>query len=163
LSDIFNDASYKENTEEISSNISTISSSLETLRNNGKLTAEEMMKLQESFPDMTEFSEEALSSRGVELLSKWIEELRKDYDTFSDEGKEQVDTYINNLMTSFSDAIATEEDAVKVLYDSFINPTDTEREEQLHMNRAESVIKGLKEKYGDELDWNIVWQLAVND
>lgn len=163
LSDIFNDASYKENTEEISSNISTISSSLETLRNNGKLTAEEMMKLQESFPDMTEFTEEALSSRGVELLSKWIEELRKDYDTFSDEGKEQVDTYINNLMTSFSDAIATEEDAVKALYDSFINPTDTEREEQLHMNRAESVIKGLKEKYGDELDWNIVWQLAVND
>lgn len=163
LSDIFNDASYKENTEEISSNISTISSSLETLRNNGKLTAEEMMKLQESFPDMTEFTEEALSSRGVELLSKWIKELRKDYDTLSDEGKEQVDTYANNLMSSFGDVIATENEARTAIYGALFDSHATDTQKQAQAEQIEETIKALQDKYGEELDWNIVWQLAVND
>ena len=163
LSDIFNDASYKENTEEISSNISTISSSLETLRNNGKLTAEEMMKLQESFPDMTEFTEEALSSRGVELLSKWIKELRKDYDTLSDEGKEQVDTYVNNLMSSFGDVIATENEARTAIYGALFDSHATDTQKQAQAEQIEETIKALQDKYGEQLDWNIVWQLAVND
>ena len=161
LAEIFADGTYKDDVSDYSSNLTTLVSSLEKLRTGGALTAEEMTNLEESFPDMTEFTQEVLQSKGIEELGKWIEKLREGYDGLSEEGKEQVDTYAKNLRTANGAVIATQADAMKAIRSNFdysSNATAVESE-----RIVSSMIQPLKEQYGEDLDWNIVWQLAVND
>jgi hypothetical protein len=90
LSDLFANEQYSEDSSKFESKLSSINSALDSLRENGKLTSEEMKTLQESFPDLTEFTEAAISDKGFKQLSDWIKEIReltKDYD---EEGQKQV-------------------------------------------------------------------------
>lgn len=163
LVDILNNESYSESAEKFKTNLSTLSSALETLRTDGKLTAETMKELQESFPNLTDFSLESIRNEGVEQLQEWIEKLREGYDELDDEGKKQVDIYSNNLLQTYSEVIATAEQARQAAIQSLVNPEDEEASQEAQALVAIERIKDLQSKYGKDLDWNIVWQLAVND
>ena len=163
LVDILNNEGYSESAEKFKTNLSTLSSALETLRTDGKLTAETMKELQESFPNLTDFSLESIRNEGVKQLQEWIEKLREGYDELDDEGKKQVDIYSNNLLQTYSEVIATAEQARQAAIQSFVNPEDEEASQEAQALVAIERIKDLQSKYGEDLDWNIVWQLAVND
>jgi len=86
LLSILNDEDYSSKAETYEKNLSSLTSALETIRTEGKLTAEQMKELQETIPNITDFSKESLSDTALEELSSWIGEFKKDIDTMSPEG-----------------------------------------------------------------------------
>jgi len=88
LSDLFGDESYKDSASEYESKLSSLAGALETLRNEGSLTAEEMVKLQNTFPDLTEFTTESISAAAFKELDEWIQKIREGMEGMSEEGKE---------------------------------------------------------------------------
>ena len=98
LATLLNDESYKESAEKSASNLSSLTGALETLRTEGQLTAEEMVNLQNSFPDLTEFTTESIQTKAFEELDEWIGKIRDGMKDMSDEGKEQARTMIQNMV-----------------------------------------------------------------
>lgn len=160
FSDILLGESYKDKASEFSTNLSTLSSSMETLRTQGSLTADEMLKLQESFPDMTDFSADSLAEEGFKQLREWIDLLREDYDTLSDEGKEQVNTYIKNMLMSNTELIKAPSSAKNILrnavYDNAkrIIPSDKEANELANTyydNISNAIGDRINSEHADEI------------
>jgi len=60
LSDILNDEGYQSSAETSEKKLSSLTSAMETLRTEGKLTAEQMRDLQEEFPDVTNFTTDTI-------------------------------------------------------------------------------------------------------
>lgn len=162
LAELFNDESYSSNVEGYEKHLSSLTSALETLRAEGSLTAEQMRDLQEEFPDLTDFSEEGISKFGAKELSSWIDEFKSGWTDFSDEGVKQLDTYLANFTASYRKISVSEQDALTKVRESFITAPAYDNEER--MAQAEQLnekLNALKEKYGEDLNWNIV--LALQD
>jgi len=115
LSSIFNDEGYAEKAQSFETSLSSLTGALESLRENGTLTADEMKTLQDSFPDLTEFTEKAISDKAVGKLTEWIKELRANVDGMSAEGLQQLNTYVENLVSSMGN-LADESSDVKDLF-----------------------------------------------
>ena len=168
LSDILGSETYQANVEQYRTKLSSIGDALSSLAENGHLTNEEMMTLQETFNDMTleDFTTEGLRKRGVEELTNWIDEFKSAWTDFSPEGEKQLDTYLSNMIASYSDLIADEgtvSDTIrKSLEKDYKSRQDYMRNPQAAAYSAyDEVISSLKSEYGDELNWNIV--LALKD
>lgn len=157
LSDVINDENYQDKSKEYESGLSSLSTALEKLRTDGKLTADELLSLQNTFSDLTDFTSRSLEAKGVEILNKQISDLRENYATASEEGKKQIDTYIDNLLIQQSSIVAGEKQARQAMFDGAAGNAEQQA------RRMEELVAGLESQYGDSLDWNIVWQLAVND
>lgn len=164
LVDVFNKEDYKENAQQYESNLSSTTSALEKLRSEGSLTADEMVKLQQSFPDLTDFSYEGISKAGTKELNNWINELTDNWKDFTPEGLEQLDTYVKNLTLSYSDLSVSASDAQKAVIDSLMNSdrfsgiVGPEKTDVVY-SQYESQINALKDVYGEDLNWNIILSL----
>ena len=165
LSSLFGDESYQKNTEGYEKKLSSLTGALETLRSEGRLTAEAMRDLQEEFPNLTDFSEAGLSKFGTKELTNWISEFKSGWTDFSEEGQKQLDTYLANFIASYSDVIVTETDAQQAVKDSitqnlrgYLKGVNLEREVNTEYQEA---ISALQDEYGEDLNWNIV--LALKD
>jgi len=121
LSDIFNNEEYKANAETYEKNLSSISTALQTLRTDGKLTAEAMRDLQESFPNLTDFSFESLQGAAQDELNKWIKDTSKNWKDLSPEGMKQLNTYVQNLAMSYGDLGVQAETAKDAIVESIYN------------------------------------------
>lgn len=157
LSDVINDENYQDKSKEYESGLSSLSTALEKLRTDGKLTADELLSLQNTFSDLTDFTSRSLEAKGVEILNKQISDLRENYATASEEGKKQIDTYIDNLLIQQSSIVAGEKQARQAMFDGAAGNAEQQA------RRMEELVAELESQYGEDLDWNIVWQLAVND
>ena len=163
LSSIFNDENYQSAAEGYEKKLSSLTGALETIRTEGKLTAEQMRDLQEEFPDMTDFSKEAISDNAMKTLGEWIGKFKENLDTLSPEGLEQVQTYVKNLTRSFGDLDVSEQEALDALQQSLIGSTTNIRDLRKQTENSQDIINGLKQQYGDDINWQIVWELAMED
>lgn len=163
LFDIFNDASYKEKTEEYEKKLSSLSGALKTIREEGTLTAEAMRDLQEEFPNLTDFTTEGIGQKAQEELKAWITELRQGYDGLTDEGKKQIDVYTENLERSYGDLYVNEETATRAVRNQFLSGATDAIERQMANAQTTDIIQQLKDKYKDDLNWQLVWELALED
>ena len=168
LSDLFTNEDYKENASNYESKLSSANTALESLRENGELTADEMKTLQEAFPDLTEFSKAAIKDKGFKQLSDWIKEIRSNMDDMSPEGIEQTNTYIQHLIESMGDLADSTEDTRNLFMQLHNVPEDTSiasHEQRKGLEQLyESNIQALQEALGDEeIDYNIVGTLIAKN
>ena len=167
LATLFGDEAYKESSEKYASNLSSITGAMETIRTEGQLTAEQMKELQDTFPDLfksiDDFSFDNLGKAGADELSKWIGEIREAMEDMTPEGKQSAQTYIDNLIKSMGNLQISAEDAKQAVRDAIITADDTSAKGIVQEREYNDLIDDLQSHYGEDLDWNIVWQLAVND
>lgn len=167
LSSIFSDENYQSAAEGYEKKLTSLTSALETLRTEGSLTAEQMRDLQEEFPDMTDFSKEAISDNAMNVLGKWIGEFKDGLDTLSPEGLKQLRTYVDNLTASFGDLNITEKEAKDSIFSSLIDPNalgGTTNQIAAAEERFQEFKDKLSDMYGEEnINWQIVWELAMED
>ena len=167
LQDLFNDEGYQTNSAKYKEDISTLNTALESMRENGHLTAEEMTNLQESFPDLTDFSEEAISSKAFENLKKWIEEIKSGMDDMSPEGIEQANTYIENLIASMG-VLGAKTSEVKDLFldlnveDKHAGSHDRHMAGEEYDQRVAELEANLAAE-GQEINMNVVAALVATD
>ena len=169
FTDILNDETYKDNTDGYESKLSSLSSALEKIRSEGSLTAEEMVKLQESFPDLTEFTAESIQTKAFEELDKWISEIQNHMDGLSPEGLKQAQKYIENLVNQYGDLGTTIEQIHDTFIDSLgININTTAGHEQakgelaLFDKQVEQLRTDLAAE-GLELDTHVLYTLVASD
>ena len=166
LSFIFNDESYSSAVEGFEKHLSSLTGALETIRTEGKLTAEQMRDLQEEFPDLTDFSEKAIGDATLKELTGWIDEFKKHIDTLSPEGMEQLQTYVENLTMSFGDLGVNAEEAMKAVYDSMIDPNASLGKQQGQSAQAKTMFDDLISQIkseGGEVNYQVIWELAMMD
>lgn len=161
LATLFGSEDYKTDAEKYESNLSTLSSALETLRTEGSLTAEEMTNLQESFPDLTEFTADVLNEKAFENLNNWISKIRENMDGMSDEGKQQAQTYIKNLTDSYGDLGLSLKD-VKDFYWDLEGAPEMKGRTGLYDTRVESLRQRLASE-GRELDTHVLYTIIAQD
>lgn len=169
LADLFNNEDYKEKASTFESQISSVNSVLDSLRENGELTSEEMKTLQESFPDLTEFTEAAISDKGFKQLSDWIKEIRTAGKEYGEEGIKQAKTYIDNLMGSVG-LLADSYKDVRDLYLSIYAPEGQDMASAEKRGTIEAQFLGtyeqLKEQLaanGEEINMDVVARLIALD
>lgn len=169
LQDLFNDESYQTNAEQYEKSLSSLTSALETMRNEGKLSASAMKDLQEEFPNLTDFSEEAIEDLTSSKLGDWITDIEKKAKEldFSPEGMEELNTYLDNLIHSYGDLGISAEEARSAVIQSFVGDAKTYGEvdarSKLGAERYEEVIEQLKAQYGEDINYQIIWELAMED
>ena len=164
LSSIFNDEVYKEKAETYEKNLSSLQSALETLRTDGKLTAEAMRDLQEEFPEMTDFSYDNIAKTSQNELEKWIKELTSRWDDMTPKGLKELNTYIQNLAMSYGDLQISADDAKEAMRLSMVTADSTQIDDfRRQTGQYEEMINSLEREYGDELNWEVVWMLALED
>lgn len=169
LSSLFANEEYKDAASNYESVISAANTALDSLRENGELTAEEMLKLQETFPDLTEFTESAVQDKAFSQLSEWITTIRENMKDMSPEGIEQANTYIQHLIESMGE-LANSSDDVKNLFMDLYAPKDVslatheQREglEQSYESNFATLQAALAER-GEEINWNVVATLVAQD
>lgn len=168
LSDIFGDADYKDKAEGYEKALSSLSSALDNLQTNGKLTAETMRDLQEQFPNLTDFSKEGIQKAAQTELSGWIKEVSKSWEDLSPQGIKQLNTYVQNLATSYGELGISADDAKEAVKNSIVTATGTDAtslgERKRQLEQYEQAIDNLKNYYGEEnINWEVVWMLALED
>ena len=168
LAEIFADEEYSSKAEGYEKSLTSLTGALETIRTEGKLTAEQMRDLQEEFPDLTDFSEESIGNVALKELTGWVDEFKKHIDTLSPEGMEQLQTYVDNLTMSFGDLGVSAEEARQAIVNSFMQNVDIQGPYKSDAVQAmtESAINDLQaqiEESGQEVNWQIVWELAMMD
>lgn len=167
LSDLLNDESYQSFAETASSNLSSLTGALETLRTEGSLTAEEMVNLQNSFPDLTEFTSEAIQTKAFEELNEWINKIREGMKDMSEEGKEQARTMIQNMVDQYGDLGLTQDKVMDFFTDQMLASSSGSAGlnrgdyQTLFNNRLEELQSMLPE--GEELDMHVVYTLIASD
>ena len=165
LSDLFNDETYKDTADNYEKKLSSLTSALSSIREEGELTAEQMRDLQEEFPSLTDFSEETIGQQASKELGSWIGEIEqkaKGLD-FSPKGMEQLNTYLENLVISYGDLEISAEQARNAMRDSFTKDAKGALEHRIGIEEADAAFKALEEKYGEDLNYEIVWMLALED
>ena len=164
LFDIFGDENYQANVENYKKNLSSLTSALETLRTEGKLTAEQMRDLQEQFPDLTDFSISGISKQASEELSNWISEFKDAWSDATPEGQKQMDTYIANMVASYRGIKITENDVRQSTVSSLMKQMGISGPEAADAAQAQyqTVMSALKKAYPDE-ELNMAIVLALQD
>lgn len=163
LSDVLNDESYKETAEAASSHLSTLTGALETLRTEGHLTAETMVELQNSFPDLTEFTTESLNAKAFEELDAWIKTIREDMDEMSPEGKEQAQTLIRNMVDQYGDLGLDISDVRKKYVDSNKAPIHYRGQVGEGFDMMVAKLRSDLAEEGIELDTHVLYTLVAQD
>lgn len=168
LSDIFGAEGYSDKAEGYEKALSSLSSALQDLQNNGKLTAETMRDLQEQFPNLTDFSKEGIQKAAQTELSGWIKEVSKSWEDLSPQGIKQLTTYVQNLATSYGELGVSADDAKEAVKNSIVTATGTDvtslGERKRQLEQYEQAIDNLKNYYGEEnINWEVVWMLALED
>lgn len=120
LNDLFNNENYSSAAEGYEKKLSSLTGALENIRSEGKLTAEQMTALQEEFPDMTDFSEEAIGEAAFKQLNGWITLIRENMDGMTPEGIKQTETYIHNLTMSMGELGISAEKAKLLIHDQMV-------------------------------------------
>lgn len=167
LSDIFNGELYQSNVEGYEKRLTSLTGALDSLRTDGRLTAEAMMELQESFSDLTDFSIEGISKFGAKELSSWIGEFKSGWTDFSEEGEKQLDTYLANFTASYRKFAVSEQDVSTIIKENLgeqfkdANGYQSAQVASMVQGQYNEAIEALKAKYGEDLNWNIV--LALKD
>ena len=164
LSDILGNEEFKTRAEGYESNLSSLTSALQTLRDEGSLTAETMKDLQSKWPDMTDFSEKGIQKYATDELKQYINEFKESWTDFSPEGIEQLDSYLKNLIGTYKDVEVSAQDARSEILKTLFNDN-----KELGSNMATEVaqsqyaeaINRLTDSFGEDLNWNIV--LALKD
>ena len=168
IATLLNDESYKESAEKSASNLSSLTGALETLRAEGQLTAEEMVNLQNSFPDLTEFTTESIQTKAFEELDGWIGKIREGMKGMSDEGKEQARTMIQNMVDQYGDLGVNMSDIAGTYFDSLgIDESKMSGQEmssytQDFYDKVEELRSRL-ESEGLELDTHVLYTLVASD
>ena len=166
LKDIFGDESYSSAAEGYEKLLTSLTGALETIRTEGKLTAEQMRDLQEEFPDLIDFSEESIGNVALKELTGWVDEFKKHIDTLSPDGIEQLQTYVDNLTMSFGDLGVNAEEAMKAVYDSMIDPNASLGKQQGQSAQAKAMFDNLVSQIGSEggeVNYQVIWELAMMD
>lgn len=94
LRDILESEDYDKVAQGYEKSLSAVSDGLKELRENGTISADTLADIQEQILELTDFTAEGLSQAGVDRLTQWIKTLRSGWETMSDEGKQQVNSYI---------------------------------------------------------------------
>lgn len=169
LATLFGSEDYKADAEKYESNLSTLSSALETLRTEGSLTAEEMTNLQESFPDLTEFTTEALNEKAFENLNDWIGKIREGMKDMSADGIKQAQTYIQNLIDSYGDLGLSMQDVSDIYWETQgIDKNTTAGLEEIRARTPsfDAQIEELRSRLaseGKELDTHVLYTIIAQD
>lgn len=167
LDSIFKDETYQTNAESYEKSLSSLTGALETIRTEGKLTAEQMRDLQEEFPDMTDFSKEMISDNAMKVLGEWIGEFKDDIDTMTPEGLKQLQTYVENLTTSFGDLDVSSEEALSAIKSNIVTADSTQVDDfRRQTAQAETMFDDLIsqiEAEGGEVNYQVIWELAMMD
>ena len=164
LGDILNNENFKENVEGYESNLSSLTSALQTLRDEGQLTADTMKDLQSHWSDMTDFSERGIQKYAIDELNKYINEFKDGWTDFSPEGIKQLDSYLQNLITTYKDVKVGADDARSAATKSIFSDISADfgdREDGLEVAEHiyDNTINALQSKYSD-INWNIVLALS---
>lgn len=172
LSSVLLNEAYKTQAENYEKSLSSLTSALETIRNEGQLTAEAMRDLQEQFPELTDFSFESVSNEAEKQLGGWIKTISAEWKDMSPKGVQQMQTYITNLATSYGELGISAEEAQIAVRDSIAKSDAAQAIARSSYSSAlpeyissqyEDAMSDLKEKYGDDINWQIVWTLAMED
>ena len=148
-------------------NLSSLTSALETLRTEGSLTAETMVSLQKSMPSLTDFTEGSLKDAAFQQLDSWIQRIREGMSTMSEEGKEQTQTMIQNMINQYGDLGTTMEDIYK-MYSGGVGVDSSNQQEWGNRVRAgfNSQVDELRSRLaaeGKELDYHVLYTLVASD
>lgn len=163
LADVLNDEIFKSDVDYngYESKLSALSSALETLRNEGQLTADTMVSLQQSMPYLTDFSEGGLKTEAFRQLDDWIKRIRQEMSSMSEEGKEQARTMITNMVNQYGDLGLAASDVAN----AYVKERGHVGQEAA-VDRAEydKKVKELQESLGDEkLDYHVLYTLVASD
>ena len=172
LGQIFQDPTYQNDIEGYEKKLSSLTGALQTIRDEGSLTADAMKTLQESFPALTDFSFESISNEAEKQLGGWARRISSEWKDMSPAGLKQMQTYIDNLVMSYGKLDVSAKEAENAIRSSIAN-SDTAKNiaqssaagalPQYIDQQAEQALSQLKEKYGDDINWQIVWTLAMED
>lgn len=169
LSTLLNSEDYKSFAETASSNLSSLTGALETLRTEGSLTAEEMVNLQNSFPDLTEFTTKSIQTKAFEELDGWISKIREGMDSMSEEGKKQAQTMIQNMIDQYGDLGVNMEQIHDTFIDSLdldLNTTAGHEQAKGELSVFDQQVEELRsrlESEGLELDTHVLYTIVASD
>ena len=127
-----------------------------------------MTNLQESFPDLTEFTSDALNEKAFKNLNDWIEKIQKGMEGMSDEGIQQAQTYIQNLIDSYGDLGLTQEKVKDLFTEQMLDSStlsagmNRSDYEMLFDTRVEELRSRLAAE-GKELDTHVLYTIIAQD
>ena len=168
LKTLLSDETYKSDVDyaNYESNLSSLTSALETLRTEGSLTAETMVSLQKSMPSLTDFTEGSLKDAAFQQLDSWIQRIREGMSTMSDEGKEQTQMFIQNMIDSYGDLDVELSDIWETYFDTLGVDNLPQEQAELVRDGFDAQVEELRSRLaveGKELDTHVLYTLVASD
>lgn len=145
--------------------LSAINTALSSLRENGELAADEQLTLQKQIPDLTDFSLESISDKGLNVLDDYINKMREYAETadLGEEGTKQFEKYISNLAAQQASLTPSLDAALNAMREHIVTAdSGTALFESQTIQYADYINK-LKSEYGDELDMNVIAYMTMED
>ena len=145
---------------------------MDKIRENGKLTSEEITDLMKEFPDTfiseEDFNAEFISGKALENLANWIKLLYEQADLkgLTKESMEALETYVGNLSSAYMQLGVTAKDAQKLMLSSIVESVAPGEE----LNGAyrdryvmyQDTVNALHTEFGENINWSVVAQLALD-
>ena len=173
LEEIIKDESFKSLTDDFEKKVSSLTGAIQTLRENGKLTDDEMADLFNEFPSLAskvaeaggKITESILSEKSMTEISDWVKAFRSNMDDLSDIEAKGAEQYLQTSIMSYLDEVTITEGMARSVARKNIVTADSTMVDDFkdQVEEYNTIIDGLIERYGDNINWEIVWDLAVND
>lgn len=118
LSKVFNADNF--DVSNYTSKLSAVETALSSLYENGFLSDQEKVTLQDSLPDLSDFDAESIKKAGGDVLKQYIKYIRDEASKYdlTEDAQRDLDTYVANLAKSYATSISSNSDMFKVLHDS---------------------------------------------
>lgn len=177
LSALFSDETYKESSEAVEKRLSSLTTALESIRSEGKLTAEQMRDLEKEFPKLAVeaakndgfLTEGIISDTANKELNAWLKDIRERMKDLSPEERAGANKYLESLVASYGRTI----DSVNDLREAYLELYSVEDvNTATHVQRAgqatlfDTQIQRLQEQLaaeGEQMDLTVVYTMIASD
>ena len=108
LSQVFNADSF--DVSNYTSKLSAVETALSSLYENGFLSDQEKVTLQDALPDLSDFDAESIKKAGGDVLKQYIKYIRDEASKFdlTEDAQRDLDTYVANLAKSYTSSVSAQ-------------------------------------------------------
>lgn len=170
LKELFNNEQFQTETSGFETNISTLSSALDTFRESGELTAEQLTDLYKDIPKLAEFGNTlTMEDVGDELwknVSGYVDKFREFMDELSPEQAKLAENFLKSYTDQFADIPVSVEGAKNALRDFFVTTEAIDSESASRRGSEEAryrdIVSSLEGKYDNDVMWSAVLSVAAD-
>lgn len=108
LSQVFNADGF--DVSNYTSKLSAVETALSSLYENGFLSDQEKVTLQDALPDLSDFDAESIKKAGGDVLKEYIKYIRDEASKFdlTEDAQRDLDTYVANLAKSYTSSVSAQ-------------------------------------------------------